>query len=82
MTYPELVGTFRAFVEERAAPYGPVVIGIDELDKMESDQTARKFLNDIKAIFGLHNCFYLVSVSAWIHRSRIGDCRLRASLGW
>jgi hypothetical protein len=63
MTYPELVGTFRAFVEERAAPYGPVVIGIDELDKMESDQTARKFLNDIKAIFGLHNCFYLVSVS-------------------
>jgi hypothetical protein len=40
-----------------------LVIGIDELDKMESDQTARQFLNDIKGVFGVRNCFYLVSMS-------------------
>jgi hypothetical protein len=69
MTFPEIVDSFRGFVEqavnqirevdERAAFF----IGIDELDKMESDETARKFLNDIKAIFTIRGCYYLVSIS-------------------
>jgi hypothetical protein len=62
MTYPEVVSAFRSFVE-KLEPYGGAVIGIDELDKMESDQTAWKFLNDVKAIFGLRRCYYLVSIS-------------------
>lgn len=39
-----------------------IVIGIDEVDKIDAD-LARRFLNDIKAIFGMPNCLYLVSVS-------------------
>ena len=42
---------------------GHVIIGIDELDKIGSDEKARQFLNDIKGVFGLERCFYLVSVS-------------------
>jgi KAP-like P-loop domain-containing protein len=40
-----------------------VIIGIDELDKLESDEAAQRFLNEIKAIFGIENVFYLISVS-------------------
>jgi hypothetical protein len=40
-----------------------VIIGIDELDKLKSETDARKFINEIKAIFNIPNCFYLVSVS-------------------
>jgi TRAP-type C4-dicarboxylate transport system permease small subunit len=39
-----------------------IVIGIDEIDKMNAD-SAKRFLNDIKAIFGMLDCLYLVSVS-------------------
>jgi hypothetical protein len=43
--------------------YGPkIMIGIDEVDKIDID-SAQRFLNDIKAIFGVPNCLYLVSVS-------------------
>jgi hypothetical protein len=43
--------------------YGPkIMIGIDEIDKIDIE-SARRFLNDIKAIFGVPNCLYLVSVS-------------------
>jgi hypothetical protein len=38
------------------------MIGIDEIDKIDID-SAQRFLNDIKAIFGVPNCLYLVSVS-------------------
>jgi hypothetical protein len=39
-----------------------IVIGVDEIDKMDSE-SAKRFLNDIKAIFGMPDCLYLVSVS-------------------
>lgn len=43
--------------------YGPkIMIGIDEVDKIDTD-SAQRFLNDIKAIFGVSNCLYMVSVS-------------------
>ena len=44
------------------AERGPVIIGIDELDKM-SEEDARQFPNDIKTVFGQRDCYYLVSVS-------------------
>ena len=38
-------------------------IGIDELDKIGSPDDTANFLNDIKAIFHIESCFYLVSLS-------------------
>jgi hypothetical protein len=44
-----------------------VVIAIDELDKMPSDDDAIQFLNRIKVLFPIPNCSFIVSVSesAW-----------------
>jgi hypothetical protein len=41
-----------------------LVVGIDEIDRIEDAENAEKFLNDIKAIFGIPNCFYVASLSA------------------
>lgn len=60
-TYPEIVDSFRTFLGEICA-HGPVVIAIDEIDKLEPEAAGR-FLNDIKAIFGVPGCYYLVSLS-------------------
>jgi hypothetical protein len=62
MSLPDVVESYRSFVEDLATER-PVLVAIDELDKMESDERARRFLNDIKAIFGIKGCHYLVSVS-------------------
>ncbi len=62
MTYPEVVGRLHRFLA-LAAESHDVVIGIDELDKLESDQTADKFLNELKAVFGVPGTYFLVSVS-------------------
>lgn len=42
---------------------GRILIGIDEVDKIHNTKSAERFLNDIKAIFGIPHCIYLVSVS-------------------
>ena len=61
-TLPDIISNFRSFIE--ALPVSKtVIIAIDELDKMESPEKAEHFLNDIKSIFGIRNCIYLVSVS-------------------
>jgi hypothetical protein len=60
---PEVVQDFREFLQLITTEYGRVVIAIDELDKLESDDKAHMFLNEIKAIFGVSRVFYLVSVS-------------------
>jgi hypothetical protein len=62
MTFPDVVAGFRAFAAQLGAG-AKVVIGIDELDKMENEERAERFVNDIKAIFDVRNCFYLLSVS-------------------
>ena len=63
LTFPEIVTSFREFVQQAGAQRRRILIGIDELDKIESAEKARQFLNDIKAIFGLKGCYFLVSVS-------------------
>lgn len=67
MSYPELVAKFRSFLTETAqevhAQGGRVFIGIDEIDKIGSGREAQKFVNELKVIFGIPHCFYLVSVS-------------------
>jgi len=62
LTLPELLDELERFIRS-AADLGRVVIGIDELDKMESEQDAHRFLNEIKGVFGIRDCFFLVSVS-------------------
>ncbi len=60
-TLPDLVARYRNFVRDLAKDR-PVVIGIDELDKMQPGE-AQELLNDVKVLFGERNCFYLVSMS-------------------
>jgi hypothetical protein len=70
VTLPELVDGFRGY-SARAAAWqqsarggeGRVVIGIDEVDKIRDGDRAEAFLNDIKAIFGVPGCLYLVTLS-------------------
>lgn len=61
LTLADIVRLYKEFVGALSLG-GPVRIGIDELDKME-DEDARRFLNEIKVIFRIERCFYLVSVS-------------------
>jgi KAP-like P-loop domain-containing protein len=61
-TLPELVASYREMLGQLASSSRPVVIGIDELDKMEPTQ-AKELLNDVKVLFGVRHCYYLVSMS-------------------
>lgn len=71
LTYPEVVKRFRVFLGRIAAEQaterdllpGRVVIGIDELDRIGTGEPARRLLNEIKAVFDVRGCYYLVSVS-------------------
>ncbi|HEV2721661.1 MAG TPA: P-loop NTPase fold protein [Thermoanaerobaculia bacterium] len=62
LTLPEIVTRFRQFVEAVAQHY-LVLIAIDELDKIASDEKAQQFINELKVMFGIPNCFYLITVS-------------------
>ncbi|MGH3164984.1 MAG: hypothetical protein ACRDN0_03700 [Trebonia sp.] len=67
LSYPEIVGEFRAFVRDVAAHLhrgnGRIFIGIDELDKISTADQAERFLNQIKGIFGIPHVYFIVSVS-------------------
>jgi hypothetical protein len=62
MSNPEIVSTFIKYLTSIPQEF-QIIIGIDEMDKLDSDEQAQRFLNEIKSIFGLQRCFYLVSVS-------------------
>ncbi|MFF3286622.1 hypothetical protein [Streptomyces sp. NPDC003023] len=66
-TFPELVSEFRRVVADIAEEVGRdgirLVIGVDELDRVGDTVTARRFLGQIKAVFGIRNVYYLVSVA-------------------
>jgi hypothetical protein len=62
LSYPDLVKEFRDLVGCIADAELQTRIGIDELDKLNSDD-ARSLLNGLKAIFGLSHAYFLVSVS-------------------
>jgi hypothetical protein len=67
LTFPEIVGSFRTFLTEVASEIlvegNAVFVGIDELDKIESAERARQFLDDVKGVFDVQNVYFLVSVS-------------------
>jgi hypothetical protein len=62
LSYPEIVQGLRDLLSVLSLSYC-VIVGIDELDKLESDEDAKNFLNEIKSIFGVPRCFFLISVS-------------------
>jgi hypothetical protein len=62
-TRPELVHEIRDLLGSYAASHGRVVVGIDELDKIATRAEASTFIDDIKGIFGVPRCYFLVSVS-------------------
>ncbi|WP_433059882.1 NACHT domain-containing protein [Dactylosporangium sp. CS-033363] len=67
VSYPELVARFRDLLDRAALerrPYGNrIIVAIDELDKMSTPEDAERFLNDLKAVFGIRGTFFLVAVS-------------------
>jgi hypothetical protein len=62
MSNPDIVSSFKEFLSNISADK-QIIVGIDELDKLESNEKAQLFLNEIKSIFGIPNCFFLISVS-------------------
>jgi hypothetical protein len=66
-TLPELVGHMRRFMKDIAETFHSanyaIVIGIDEIDRIGSLNHAERFIGEIKAIFGVEKCFFLVAVA-------------------
>jgi hypothetical protein len=65
LTLSTLIHDFRALAQEAGELVDPepVVIAIDELDKMSDHARVRQLLRDIKGIFDIQNVYFLVSVS-------------------
>lgn len=69
LTHPEVVDEFRQFAKvaaeilESEGVADRVVIAIDELDKIGEPEKSHQFINDVKGIFDVTGCLFLVSVS-------------------
>ncbi|WP_344194852.1 P-loop NTPase fold protein [Kribbella karoonensis] len=68
LTLPELVRRYRDFAEHVASEPLPgkgrgLLVAIDEMDRIASAESAEQFLNQIKAMFDVPGCIYLMSVS-------------------
>jgi hypothetical protein len=62
-TLPNVIAGYRNLARTVSGQGIRLLIGIDELDKINSEEDAERFLNEVKSIFGIDGCFYLVSVS-------------------
>jgi hypothetical protein len=60
---PEVVSELRVFLKSATSRGYRVLVGIDEVDKLESEEKAAQFLNDLKSLFGVPDCFFLVAIS-------------------
>jgi hypothetical protein len=58
-TTPEIIRR----IEDLLAKQDGAIIGIDELDQLESEDKARAFLHDIKGLFSAKSTRFLVSIS-------------------
>lgn len=67
LTYPEIVSKLRDFLRltavALAADHKRLVVGIDELDRIRPAAAAQDFLNEIKVIFDVPGCLFVLSVS-------------------
>ena len=62
LSLPQIISRLKSILKEIGKEY-VLVASIDEIDKMESKEDVIEFFNEIKSLFGVPNCFYLVSVS-------------------
>ena len=71
---PDLILELSNFVNSLRQGTYQVRIGIDELDKLIEGDDAEKFLNGMKALFAIHGCSFLLSISqnALSHFARRG----------
>jgi hypothetical protein len=64
MGYAELVGRYRNMLGRLASKGDTrILIGIDELDKIEDVGDVAAFLNNLKGIFGVPNVLYITTIS-------------------
>ncbi|TNC22747.1 P-loop NTPase fold protein [Amycolatopsis alkalitolerans] len=72
LTYPEIIDELRKYLTttarrlretNRNIAATPVVVAIDELDKVASAEHAHRFVNELKALFGVPGCHFVLSVS-------------------
>jgi hypothetical protein len=70
LSLPEIVQGYREFASQvaqwwsqRRGGSGKLLIGIDEVDRIADPDLAERFVNEIKAIFGVRHCVCLVSIS-------------------
>ena len=66
-TLPELIRYVRIFMRDIAEEFKQssqaVLVCIDEIDRIGSLEHAERFISEIKAIFGIERCFFLVAVA-------------------
>ncbi|WP_446213420.1 ATP-binding protein [Micromonospora sp. IBSANI012] len=68
---PDLVQSYRSLATDAVSWWrhnegrgeGNLVVVIDELDRVTDVEAAERFINDVKGIFGIIHCTYLVTVS-------------------
>jgi KAP family P-loop domain len=67
LTEASLILEIETLADKLAAAGYRVVIGVDEMDKLEGGQATENFLNSVKQLFSISSCSFLVSVSssAW-----------------
>jgi hypothetical protein len=63
LSLPDVVSEIQYLVSAIVAEGRRVRIGIDELDKLADTDKARQFLNEMKVLFGISSCFWVVSIS-------------------
>lgn len=67
LSYPKIVSNLRSFLEQAAKEVhrnnGRVYIGIDEIDKISDARQAQRFINEMKVVLGVENCYYLITLS-------------------
>ncbi len=66
-TLPELVSYTRRFMYDVSQSINnanrPIVIAIDEIDRIGTLDHAEAFIGDIKTVFGVEKCYFLVAVA-------------------
>lgn len=62
LSLPEITERYRNFLRSVAERYY-VILAIDELDKIDKSESAEEFVNEVKSIFGIAGCTYLISIS-------------------
>lgn len=62
-TLPEVVEEYRALATEVVGWRGGLVVAIDELDRIADAETAERYIDRIRPVFGIPGCVYLVAVS-------------------